>query len=55
MPDGQADEPGQQAGQLDEQDDAERGLVDRGAPYGQRERVPVVQLGDLLTRSRPCA
>ena len=50
VPDGQADEPGQQPGQLDDQDDAERGLVDRGAPHGQRERVPVVQLGHLLAR-----
>ena len=30
------------------QDDADGGLVDRRPPAGQRERVPVVQLGHLL-------
>ena len=50
VPGDQADQPGEQPGQLDDQDDPGRGLVDRGAPDGQGERVGVVDLGHLLAR-----
>ena len=38
---------------FDGQDDAERGAVDRGPPAGHRERVRVVELGQLLAGHDP--
>ena len=46
-------QPAEQPGELDGQDDADRGAVDRRPPAGHRERVRVVQLGQLLAGHDP--
>jgi hypothetical protein len=48
MPDDQPGQPAQQPGQLDQEDEPGRSLVDRCPPDRQGEWVPVVQLGHLL-------
>src|SRR6476659_3284535 len=53
MPDGHADDPGQQLDELGGQDDAEGGAVDRGAPAGHSERVRVVDLGQFFAGYDP--
>src|SRR5690242_7037845 len=48
MPGDQPGSPSDQPGELDEDDDADWGSVDRRPPAGQRERVGVGELGHLL-------
>src|SRR5690242_5895146 len=53
MPGDHPDQPAQQLDELGYQDDPERGPVYRRAPAGHRERVRVVELGQLLTGHDP--